>query len=69
MLTNEKIGDLFGVTSSSISHSVRALNLKLQKNRQSRDKLNQIYSLFKIFQDLTPSRTASSGPFDAYGVL
>ena len=48
MLTNEKIGELFGVTSSSISHSVRALNLKLQKDRQSRDKLNQIYSLFKI---------------------
>jgi hypothetical protein len=48
MLTNEKIGELFGVTSSSISHSVRALNLKLQKDRQSKDKLNQIYSLFKI---------------------
>jgi hypothetical protein len=48
MLTNEKIGDLFGVTSSSVSHSVRTLNLKLQKDRQSRDKLNQIYSLFKI---------------------
>jgi chromosomal replication initiation ATPase DnaA len=46
MLTNEKIGELFGVTSSSISHSVRAINLKLQKDRQARDKLNQIYSLF-----------------------
>jgi REP element-mobilizing transposase RayT len=48
MLTNEKIGELFGVTFSSISHSVGAMNLKLQKDRQSRDKLNQIYSLFKI---------------------
>ncbi len=36
----------WGVSSSSISHSVRAMNLKLQKDRQSRDKLNQIYSLF-----------------------
>jgi REP element-mobilizing transposase RayT len=48
ILTNEKIGQLFGVTSSSISHSVRALSLKLKKDRQSRDKLDQIYSLFKI---------------------
>jgi REP element-mobilizing transposase RayT len=48
ILTNEKIGQLFGVTSSSISHSVRALSLKLKKDRQVRDKLDQIYSLFKI---------------------
>jgi len=48
ILTNEKIGQLFGVTSSSISHSVRALSLKLKKDRQSRYKLDQIYSLFKI---------------------
>jgi REP element-mobilizing transposase RayT len=48
MLTNEKIGGLFGVTSSSISHSVRALSLKLKKDRQSRDKLEHVYSLFKI---------------------
>ena len=48
ILTNEKIGQLFGVTSSSISHSVRALSLKLKNDRQSSDKLGQIYSLFKI---------------------
>jgi len=48
ILTNEKIGELFGVTSSSISHSVRALSLKLKKDRQSSDKLAQLYSLFKI---------------------
>jgi REP element-mobilizing transposase RayT len=48
ILTNEKIGQLFGVTSSSISHSVRALSLKLKQDRQVRDKLDQIYSLFKI---------------------
>jgi len=48
ILTNAKIGELFGVTSSSISHSVRALSLKLKKDRQSRDKLDQVYSLFKI---------------------
>jgi hypothetical protein len=48
ILTNEKIGELFGVTSSSISHSVRALSLKLKNDRQSSDKLGQIYSLFKI---------------------
>jgi putative transposase len=48
ILTNEKIGELFGVTSSSISHSVRSLSRKLEKDRQSRDKLDQVYSLFKI---------------------
>lgn len=48
ILTNEKIGELFGVTSSSVSHSVRALSSKLKKDRQSRDKLDQVYSLFKI---------------------
>jgi chromosomal replication initiation ATPase DnaA len=47
-LTNEKIGELFGVTPSSISHSVRDMKLKLQKDSQVRDKFNQIYSLFKI---------------------
>jgi REP element-mobilizing transposase RayT len=47
-LTNERIGELFGVTPSSISHSVRAMNLKLLKDRQAKDKFNQIYSLFKI---------------------
>ncbi len=48
MLTNEKIGELFGVTSSSISHSVGAMKSKFQTDRQLQDKFNQIYSLFKI---------------------
>jgi hypothetical protein len=48
ILTDETNGELFGVTSSAISHSVRALSLKLKKNRQSKDKLEQIYSLFRI---------------------
>ena len=45
---HSRIGELFGVSSSCISHSVWAMNLKLQKDRQVRDKLNQTYSLFKI---------------------
>jgi REP element-mobilizing transposase RayT len=48
MLTNDKIGDIFGVSSSSISHSVRAMKLTLQKDHQAKSRLNQIYSLFKI---------------------
>ena len=45
---HSRIGELFGVSSSCISHIVWAMNLKLQKDRQAKDKLNQIYSLFKI---------------------
>jgi hypothetical protein len=48
ILTDETNGELFGVTSSAISHGVRVLSLKLKKDRQSKDKLEQIYSLFRI---------------------
>ena len=47
-MTNEKIGSLFSVTYSSVSHSVKAMRLKLEKDRQLRDRFNHIYSLFKI---------------------
>ncbi len=47
-LTNSKIGDLFGVTYSSVSHSVKSTKSKLEKNRQLKNKFNRIYSLFKM---------------------
>ena len=46
-LTNSMIGDQFGITYSSISHSVKSTRLKLEKNRQLKKKLNRVYSLFK----------------------
>jgi REP element-mobilizing transposase RayT len=48
MLTNEEIGRLFGVTYSSVSHSVKALKSRLGTDRRLKKKFNRIYSLFKI---------------------
>lgn len=48
LLTNEKIGSFFGLTYSSVSHSVKAVRFKLEEDRRLRDKLRQINSLFKI---------------------
>jgi len=48
MMTNEKIGALFGVTYSSVSHSVKVMQLNLEKDRRLKDRFIPIYSLFKI---------------------
>jgi REP element-mobilizing transposase RayT len=48
MMTNEEIGSLFSVTYSSVSHSVKAVRLKLEKDHRLRDRCSRIYSLFKI---------------------
>ncbi|OPL15438.1 MAG: hypothetical protein AVO38_10630 [delta proteobacterium ML8_D] len=47
ILTNEKIGRLFGMTYSSISHIIRSLRLRMDENRDLKEKFNQVYSLFK----------------------
>jgi len=47
-VTNSVIGDLFGITYSSVSHSVKSTRLKLEKNRQLKNKFNRVYSLFKM---------------------
>jgi len=52
ILTNEKIGRLFGMTYSSISHIVRSVRLRMEENRDLKEKFNQIYSLFKICHQL-----------------
>ena len=46
-LPNEKIGNLFGVTYSSVSHSITAVNYRLKKEKNFRQKANGLYSLFK----------------------
>jgi hypothetical protein len=48
ILTNEKIGRLFGMTYSSITHIVRSVRLRIEENPDLKEKFNQIYSLYKI---------------------
>ena len=43
-LANANIGNLFGVTCSSVSHSVRALSNRLKKDKELRHKINGLYS-------------------------
>jgi hypothetical protein len=43
-----EIGDLFGITYSSVSHSVKSTRLKLEKNGQLKNKFKCIYSLFEM---------------------
>ncbi|MCK4466764.1 MAG: hypothetical protein KAU60_00265, partial [Desulfobacterales bacterium] len=47
-LTNANIGNLFGVTYSSVSHSMRAVSDSLKKDKALRRKIKGLYSLFKI---------------------
>ena len=48
LLTNEAIGQLFGVTYSSISHIVKSIKSRLKKDRRLNEKFDRIYSQFKI---------------------
>jgi chromosomal replication initiation ATPase DnaA len=46
-VTNSVIGEQFGITYSSVSHSVKSIRLKLEKDRHLKKKLNSVYSFFK----------------------
>jgi len=48
ILPNVKIGDIFGVSYSSISHIVKSVQSELDMNKEYRDKFMKIYSLFKM---------------------
>ena len=48
ILTNEKIGELFGVSYSSISHIVKSVKSELETNEEFLEKFMKIYSLFKM---------------------
>jgi putative transposase len=48
VLTNEKIGRLFGMTYSSVSHIVRSIKLRMEQDHSLRERSDHIYSLFKI---------------------
>lgn len=47
-LTNANIGNLFGVTYSSVSHSMRAVSDSLKKDKALKQKIDGLYSQFKI---------------------
>ena len=48
VLTNDKIGRLFGMTYSSVSHIVRSIRLRMEQNHSLKKRFDHIYSLFKI---------------------
>ena len=48
ILTNEKIGELFGVSYSSISHMVKSVKSELETNEGFLEKFMKIYSLFRM---------------------
>jgi hypothetical protein len=47
-MTNSKIGELFGITYSSVSHSVKSTKSKLAKNRNLKNEYSSINSLFMM---------------------
>ena len=47
-LKNEQIGNLFGLSYSAVSHAVRSVKPKLEKDQRLRTKFNQINSLFQL---------------------
>jgi REP element-mobilizing transposase RayT len=47
-LNNEKIGELFGLSYSGVSHAVKSIKPKLAKDRQLQRKLDRLNSLFKL---------------------
>jgi hypothetical protein len=47
-LTNEQIGNLFGISYSAVSHTVRSFKAKLKKDQKLQAKFSQFNSLFKL---------------------
>ena len=47
-LNNEQIGNLFGLSYSGVSHTVKSAKRKLSNNRQLKVKFNQLYSQFRL---------------------
>jgi chromosomal replication initiation ATPase DnaA len=48
LLTNEKIGAIFDLTYSSVSHSVKAVKSKMVKEHKFRDYIEDLNSQFKV---------------------
>jgi chromosomal replication initiation ATPase DnaA len=48
LLTNEKIGAIFDLTYSSVSHSVKAVKSRMAKEHKFRDYIEDLNSQFKV---------------------
>jgi hypothetical protein len=48
VLTNGKIGRLFGMAYFSVSHIVRSVTLRMEQDRYLKKRFDHVYSLFKI---------------------
>jgi REP element-mobilizing transposase RayT len=48
VLTNDQIGQLFGVSFSAVSHAVKSLKTRMQKDPKLQSKFGQLYSQFKL---------------------
>jgi REP element-mobilizing transposase RayT len=48
VLTNDQIGQLFGLSYSAVSHAVKSLKAKMSKNQELTAKFNDLYSQFKL---------------------
>ncbi len=49
LLTNEKIGQLFWFSYSSVSYIVKAVQARVKKDRKFSEKLNRLNSQFKMW--------------------
>jgi len=48
VLTNDQIGQLFGLSYSAVSHAVRSFKAKMLENQELTAKFNDLYSQFKL---------------------
>ena len=48
VLTNVEIGNVFGMTYSSVSRIVKSIKLRMKRDHGLKERLNQVYSLIKM---------------------
>jgi putative transposase len=48
VLTNDQIGQLFGLSYSAVSHAVKSLKARMLENQELTAKFNDLYSQFKL---------------------
>ena len=48
MMTNDEIGNIFGMTYSSVSHIVKTIRIRMKEEHNLKERFNRIYSQFKI---------------------
>jgi REP element-mobilizing transposase RayT len=48
VLTNDQIGQSFGLSYSAVSHAVKSLKARMSENRELTEKIHSLYSQFKL---------------------